>query len=106
MFLAVFPSLPAFLLAGKDTCLCGNEFRYSFLVLISKWVELPEETAMEQILTDLQALTRLYGLLHSPADENVREISFLASLLCLATSEKSIFCCLVETKFRHGKPKQ
>ncbi|KAL5650381.1 hypothetical protein ACJX0J_041190, partial [Zea mays] len=51
--------------------------------------KLPEETAMEQILTDLQALTRLYGLLHSPADENLDEASraLLMKILEDATQE-------------------
>nr|XP_034604807.1 protein KOKOPELLI [Setaria viridis] len=36
----------------------------------------PEETGMEQVMSDLQALKRLYGLLHrGPADENLDETS-------------------------------
>ena len=46
-------------------------------------MELPVGTEMEQILSDLEALTKLYSLLHKgPADENVRNL-FKASLLCL-----------------------
>ncbi|XP_004978209.3 serine/arginine repetitive matrix protein 1 [Setaria italica] len=39
-------------------------------------MEAPEETGMEQVMSDLQALKRLYGLLHrGPADENLDETS-------------------------------
>jgi len=46
-------------------------------------MKLPEKTEMEQILSDLEALTKLYSLLHKgPADENVRNL-IMPSLLCL-----------------------
>ena len=52
---------------------------------------LPEEAEMEQILSDLQALKRLYMLLHKgPADENVTIFSWLrCCVLSLVRSKKS-----------------
>lgn len=50
-------------------------------------MEAPEETGMEQVMSDLQALKRLYGLLHrGPADENVR---ILLRLHCYSCENKS-----------------
>ncbi|XP_021319809.1 protein KOKOPELLI [Sorghum bicolor] len=52
--------------------------------------KLPEKTEMEQILSDLEALTKLYSLLHKgPADENldVASMAVLMKILEDATQE-------------------
>ena len=49
---------------------------------------MPDETELEQLSSDLQALKRLYGLLHKgPANENVSNI-FMASLVIAISCEQ------------------
>ena len=48
---------------------------------------MPDETELEQLSSDLQALKRLYGLLHNgPANENVSNF-FMASLVTAISCE-------------------
>ena len=48
---------------------------------------MPDETELEQLSSDLQALKRLYGLLHKgPANENVSNF-FMASLVTAISCE-------------------